>query len=296
MSDAIERYLEDLRHHLSGTDPATVQDATADAEEHLRSALEQAMESRPGTLEEEVVNAVIEQYGAPEEVAKAYREMENRFVPVFSVNGRARERNPLQRFVGVLGDPRAYAALLFMLFSLITGIIYFTWAVTGISLSLGLMVTILGLPFFGLFVFSVHGLGLVEGRLIEAMLGVRMPRRAAASARGKGLWGRFVAALKDRRAWTTLFYLILKLPLGILSFTLFIVLLAYSLELILIPVLQLVLGLPFFVIDNVRFEAPVFLMPILVAAGLIDLIVILHLARWAGKAYGAMAKAMLVRV
>ena len=64
-----------------------------------------------------------------------------------------------------------------MLVSLVTGIMYFTWAVTGLSLSVGLLVLIISLPFIGLFFLSVRGIALVEGRIVEALLGVRMPRR-----------------------------------------------------------------------------------------------------------------------
>jgi len=77
----------------------------------------------------------------------------------------------------VLADPRAYTALLYMLLSLATGTLYFTWAVTGISLSLGLAILIIGIPFAILFFASVRGISLVEGRVVEALLGERMPRR-----------------------------------------------------------------------------------------------------------------------
>ncbi len=40
-------------------------------------------------------------------------------------------------FFGVISDPRAYGALMYMLLSLVTGIFYFTWTITGISLTAG---------------------------------------------------------------------------------------------------------------------------------------------------------------
>jgi hypothetical protein len=95
--------------------------------------------------------------------------------------------------------------------------------------------------------------------------------------------------------WTTIFYLILKLPLGILSFSLFVVLLAYALQLILVPALLYIFGLPFLVIRNVQFYAPLWLIPFLMLAGFLDLVVILHLAKLGARGYGALAKAMLVK-
>lgn len=296
MSEGIERYLNELRNALAGTDPATVQDAVADASEHLQTALAQAHEANPDQGESEALASILGQYGTPEEVAKAYRDLENRMIPAFAPPAPVSpERTPVQRFFGVLIDPRAYAALFFMLFSMIMGIVTFTWVVTGMSLSIGLMVLIIGLPFFGLFIFSIQGLALVEGRLIEALLGIRMPRRAAVQPRGEGLWGKFVARLKDRRTWTTLFYFILKLPLGVVSFSVFVVLLAWSVQLMLLPLFQYLLGIPLIVIDDLRFVAPIWLAPILMAAGFLDLVVVLHLAKAAGRGYGGLAKAMLVK-
>ena len=74
--------------------------------------------------------------------------------------------------------------MFYMLLSLATGIFYFTWTVTGVSLSAGLSVLIIGLPFIVLFIGSVRALALVEGRIVEAMLGARMPRRPPYPARG----------------------------------------------------------------------------------------------------------------
>ena len=70
-------------------------------------------------------------------MAKAYREIEVRLTPPFAPAPAKDTRPILKKFVGVLGEPRAYAALLYLLTSMVTGILYFTWAVTGVSLSVG---------------------------------------------------------------------------------------------------------------------------------------------------------------
>ena len=83
-------------------------------------------------------------------------------------------------FFNVVSDPRTYGALLYMLLSLATGIFYFTWVVTGLSLTFGFAILIIGIPFALLFIASVRVLSYVEGRIVEALLGVRMPRRPPA--------------------------------------------------------------------------------------------------------------------
>ena len=295
MYPSIEAYLNDLRDRLAGSDPATVQDALADAEDHLQSALEQARRDDPEATESALLPQVVASFGTPEEVAKAYREIELRLTPPFAPAPAQGNRSLLQKFVGVLGEPRAYAALLYLLTSMVTGILYFTWAVTGVSLSVGLMVLIFGLPFFGLFVFSIQGLALVEGRLVEALLGVRMPRRQVPFRPRTGIWKKFVARIRDRRTWTTLLYLVLQLPFGIIHFTVFIVLLAYSLQLLALPVLQLLFDQPLVNFSFGSYFVPLWSMPLLFLAGVLDIIATLHLAKFVGRQHGAMAKALLVQ-
>jgi uncharacterized membrane protein len=295
MSRTLDTYLADLKAQLAGTDPATIQDALADAEDHLRSALEQGLRDKPGANEEEVMAGILEHYGTAAEVAKAYREIEVRLTPPFARQAVREERSPLMRFFGVVGEPQAYGALLYMLIALVTGIVYFTWAVTGVSLSLGLMVLVIGLPFFGLFMFSIKGLALVEGRLVEALLGVRMPRRQVPFHSTKGIWGKFKALVRERRTWTTLAYLVLQLPLGIIYFTLFITLLVYALNLIALPIVQYVLDQGLIVIGSSHIRLPVWSMPFLMLAGILDLVVLLHLARLVGRMHGGLAKSLLVQ-
>ena len=73
------------------------------------------------------------------------------------------------------GDPRLDALRVSaMVLALATGIFYFTWVVAGVSMSAGFAVLIIGVPFVILYFGSVRVLSLVEGRLVEVMLGERM--------------------------------------------------------------------------------------------------------------------------
>ena len=56
---------------------------------------------------------------------------------------------------------------------------YFTWAVVGASLSVSLLILIIGVPLLVLFLGSIRALAFIEGRMVEVLLGVRMPRRQA---------------------------------------------------------------------------------------------------------------------
>ena len=294
MSMKIDDYLERLKSALTGADRATVQDALADAEEHLRTALDQALREDPDTTEIRALEEIMEQYGTPEETASAYRDIEERTQPAMSAYT-PEHRSTAGRIFGAFIDPRAYGALFYMFFAMITGIIYFTWAVSGISMSAGFIILIFGIPFFGLFLLSVQGLALEEGRIIEALLGIRMPRRPIFSRRDLGIWGKFKSLIKDRRTWLTLLYMVILMPLGIIYFTLFITLLALALYGIASPVLILWVGFPVATIHGVEFYAPGWYVPLTFMAGILVLLITLHLAKGIGHLHGKLAKSMLVK-
>lgn len=304
MIGSIDDYLSQLKKELRGCDRATIQDALSDAEEHLRTALASAMAQDAAVSEADALSRLIESYGMPEEVAAAYREVEHRLAPALAqpshpeepeeVHHERGKRHPLARFFGVFADYRAWGAFLYLLFSLATGVLYFTWVVTGLSLSAGLLVLIIGLPFTGLFILSVWGIGLVEGRIVEALLGVRMPRRPQFRRMSTGLWPRFKAIVLDGHTWLSLVYMILQLPLGITYFTVFVSLIALSLSAIAMPILQLGLHIPI-TIGEGPYQFAGWMLALLVVGGVLLATLTMHLAKYVGRMHGALAKALLVR-
>ncbi|GAB3375113.1 sensor domain-containing protein [Lysobacter rhizosphaerae] len=293
----IPDYLEQLRRSLAGADPALVQDALYDAEEYLRSELTE----NPGKSEAEVIAAVASSYGAPDEVADIYRDTE---VKVQSALRTPTTRPPvanrswISRFFGVIAEPRTYAALFYMLLALATGIFYFTWVVTGISLSGGLAVLIIGIPFVILYFGSIRVLSLVEGRIVEVMLGERMPRRPLYSTRGRPWLERIKDLFTDPRTWATQLYFLLMLPLGIAYFTVAVTGLATSLGLIAAPVAALFGGFNggLWMDDvNVIGVDGWWALPLCFIVGVVLLFATLHLARAIGHLHGQLAKHMLVK-
>src|SRR5690606_32550259 len=117
----------------------------------------------------------------------------------------------LGRFFGVVADPHTYGALFYMLLSLATGIFYFTWVVTGVSTTAGLLILIIGIPLLVLFLMSVRLLSLVEGRIVEALLGERMPRRPLYAQRDKPWLQRLKELFTDARTWATMGYFLLMI-------------------------------------------------------------------------------------
>ncbi len=287
----IEDYLNAFREELKGSDRATIQDALSDAEDHLSSALDTELSENPDETQDEAARNIIIRYGEPEEVAEHYRNVEKYTTPALSSDKRT--RRGLSAFCGIIADPSAWAALLYMILSLATGIVYFTWAVTGFSISASLIVLIIGVPLAWLFFLSFRAFAFIEGRIVETLLGVRMPRRAIFISKGKGWWGSIKGIFSTGSTWSSFIYLILMLPLGVLYFTVFITLIAVSLAMIATPIFELVLDIPVFDVPEVWWT-PIWLMPFVVLGGALLFLSTLHLAKLTGKLQGKLARAMLV--
>ena len=292
---SIDAYLKQLQAALADQDPSLIQDAAYDAEEYLRAEIA----AHPDKSEADVLELIASTYGAPEEVAAAYRETEAKVKAALHAPTPQAAHTPglLQRFFSVYSDPRSYTSLFFMLLALATGIVYFVIAVVGIAVSLGLSTLIIGIPFFLAFIGVVRVISLGEGRLIEAMTGERMPRRPVHPGPAMGLWAGIGAMLKDSRTWTTLAYFILMLPLGIAYFVIAVVGLSVGLSCIFAPLAGVLehVGL---VHASLSIE-PAWLaatLPLGVVAilGIVVLTTVMHVARGVGRMHARIAKRLLV--
>ncbi len=290
MNKHIEKYLDNLRDTLSELDKSTIQDALSNAEDHLTAALQFETEENPDTPSEVIVSSIIEKYGSTDEILEQYSDIEEITTPVFACSPKKRSGGFLG-FCEIVAEPKAWASLLYLILCSATGVVYFTWAVTGLSLSLGLLVLIVGIPISLLFLLSIRGLGFVEGRMVEAMLGVRMPRRAVTPGEGENWLEKFRIILTARNTWTTMIYMLLLMPLGITYFTLIVTLFSVALSFIGAPILQ---QLGHVSVNQHVVWIPFYAMPLVVGIGGILIVLTLHMAKVLGDFHGRFAKIMLV--
>jgi hypothetical protein len=290
----VQDYLEKLKKELQGADPALIQDALSDAEAHLRTGLEEETTHSPGLSETDALKTIIEKYGSPSEIAAAYRSIEPHIAPFLAAVRPQDSRSFWARFFGVLAEARAWGAFCYMLLALFTGVIFGGWALLGGFISACSLLFIIGLPIFGLFLLSIRGIALLEGRIIEALLGIRMPRRPLFLKRDLNWTGKFRVLVTNAYSWKALLYAALLFPLGFIYAAAFSLLFTFSLTFIASPVLELVFHLPLDLFgDNVF--TPVWFLPVVCIAGLILLPLTFHLAKFIGKIHGRFAKSMLVK-
>ncbi|MFC1550288.1 sensor domain-containing protein [Candidatus Neomarinimicrobiota bacterium] len=290
----VKEYLDTLKSEIAGCDPATIQDALSDAEEHLRTALESMLKDNPKVLEEDVISQIIEKYGTPKEIAGVYKEYETKITLPFAKPEKSTQRSSTARFFRIYADPVAWGALLYLMISLITGTIYFSWTVMGISTSASLLLLLIGPPVAILFLASIRGLAFLEGRLVEALIGERMPRRARFVGEKTGWWKRVKALLVDRTTWTAIIYMLLKLPLGIIYFTVFTIFISFSIVGIIAPITTLILGFPIIMAGPVEIFSPVWLALLMMLVGILMFTLMLHFAKLLGRGHAKFAKIMLI--
>ncbi len=141
--------------------------------------------------------------------------------------------SPATGFLEIALSPRAYGALAYQIVGLPLGIAAFTWVTVGLSLSLGLSVIGIGFILGLAFLMTSRAMAVGQGRLV-AYIADREAPAALPIPDAQGFWPRLGALLKDPASWGAQAYLLLRMPLGILGFTLLITLLSLSLSALLL--------------------------------------------------------------
>lgn len=202
-----------------------------------------------------------------------------------------------QDIFGVFVDPAVWKSLLYMIISLVTGIVYFTIVVTGISTAAGMIVMIIGIPLLLAVLGLVRAMSLFEGRIVEGLLGTRMPRRPRSEPPNVGFFQRIGFWLKDARTWASMVYMVLMLPLGIVYFTIAVTGLSVGIGMIAAPIWGW-FGEHDVIVNGVHYDwwFPAWGIPLSVIGGAIVLVGVFHLIKWIGRGHAAFAKAMLVRL
>lgn len=121
------------------------------------------------------------------------------------------------------------------------GLLYFLITVIGLSVGLGTVIIWIGLPILFAILALLHGMAEVERRMVSNLLGISFPQRPyRAELDSRNFIKRFGSYLRDPLTWTSLIYMLLKLPLGIISFTLVLVLSIASFAITALPVAYLI--------------------------------------------------------
>ncbi|MFD7576265.1 sensor domain-containing protein, partial [Streptomyces sp. NPDC059810] len=108
--------------------------------------------------------------------------------------------------------------IVFLLSNLFTALVGFVYAVVSVLLGVGLSVTVIGLPLLALGLGGARLIGRSERARARALLGVAIAEPSPLPSRG-GFFGWLWSTQKDPVAWRTQLYGLIRLPWGIVTFT-----------------------------------------------------------------------------
>lgn len=129
----------------------------------------------------------------------------------------------------------------FLLLSFPFGLLYFLLTVIGFTIGLSTLVLWIGIPILFATVVLVQGMAAMERGIVMRLLRTPLPQQVRRQSEPRQTFTRrFGNYLRDPLTWTSTIYMILKLPLGIISFTLALVLPVVAVVLTLLPLVYLV--------------------------------------------------------
>ena len=131
---------------------------------------------------------------------------------------------------------RTYTNVLYLLLAFPLGLIYFVFLAVGLSTGFGLVVVWIGIPILAMVFAGSWGLAALERQLAIHGLGATVPPMALAPATEMGFWQRVGAFFSNPVTWKGMAFLLLKFPLGIVSFIAVVTLLATTAGFLLAPV------------------------------------------------------------
>ncbi len=145
------------------------------------------------------------------------------------------KRSQIMEFFSVLIRGKTYLNLIYLLLAFPLGLVYFILLITGIAIGIPLVIIWVGLlvllVVFGLWYFFI----VFERKMAIWLLGVDIPPINLEEPKGKTLWQKFKSRSGNPVTWKGLVFLLAKLPIGVICFSLATTLLSLSIALLATP-------------------------------------------------------------
>ncbi len=197
--------------------------------------------------------------------------------------------NSIEKLFFVFARPQTYLNLVYLFLTFPLGLTYFIILVTGISLGIGLLILWVGFLILAAVLALTWAFTIFERQLAINLLKIQIPQKAAVSVPGETILHQLKRLVTNGQTWKGMLYLFLKFPLGTITFTVAIALLAASFSLILAP-----LAYPFVPINF--FDMPVnnlSLALVLMVVGIFLLPLSLHALNYMAEIWGKITEYLL---
>jgi hypothetical protein len=141
----------------------------------------------------------------------------------------------LSRFFGVVAQSRTWLNVLYLWLAFPLGLFYFVFLTVGLSLGVSLVVIWVGIPILLVVVGAWWLFGAFERAQAEYLLGFSVAPSPRSWETNDGIWAKLRGHFASAATWKDLLYLLVKLPLGIVSFTLSVTAVATTTSLLVMP-------------------------------------------------------------
>jgi hypothetical protein len=200
-----------------------------------------------------------------------------------------RNHDERRGFFEVVTSPHSYLNLLYLILSLPLGIFYFSFLTSGLSLGLGTLIIGVGIFILLAVLAAARGLASLERALARAFLDTQIEGHGRIPLAWEHPLRSLKETLTDSGTWKGILFLLIKLPLGIVSFVLTITLTALTLSLLLTPLALSVVRVQFLAWRVSSAEAAVALLFL----GLLIGVLSLHLLNAVASVWRVLARALL---
>uniref|UniRef100_UPI000567B313 sensor domain-containing protein n=1 Tax=Streptomyces sp. NRRL WC-3549 TaxID=1463925 RepID=UPI000567B313 len=145
----------------------------------------------------------------------------DQYGPAAGPGGRPPAHPTKHRFPAALRAPfegRTWRELAYLLLSLPISVVLFCFAITMVSLGLGLLITFLGIPVLAAGLALCRGFGVLERARARGLLHLDVAEPAPVRGRTGGLMSWVGATLKSGVSWRHLLYAVLHFPWAVFAF------------------------------------------------------------------------------
>lgn len=139
------------------------------------------------------------------------------------------------RFLRAPVEMRTWANLLYLALAFPFGLAYFVFLTVGFSVGFGLLIVWIGLLVLAVTFAGVWGCAALERELARGLLGADVPPMGPPATAGRSAFQRATDVLANPVTWKGLLFLLLKMPLGIVTFTVLVTFLALSAAFLVVP-------------------------------------------------------------
>ncbi|NPE29408.1 sensor domain-containing protein [Methanococcoides sp. SA1] len=199
----------------------------------------------------------------------------------------------IRDFFGVVTKRQTYLNLTYLLFTFPLGTAYFIFLVTGLSMGLGLSITLIGLPILILMLVAWWELAAFERQLAIWLLGVDVPPMKNRGITDQKNFEKIKGYILNPVTWKGLVFLFIKFPLGIFTLIVSFILIGITLAFIATPFVYNLTDIGYnsgnsaIIIDSLTGAM------MMMFFGMIFGVISLHFMNWMAKLSGILAKNLL---